>query len=152
MPRHIRETTETSSFCFAHACVSILDIATLKQGFRKLRDALRQADKEQVMSPLGLGPGKLPPLCPKHQFKSVPGIVGGNCVTCQGPITESWHQTVLPISEVVKAAQPHDCIEAHDPHGAPGWHWTCPDCEKCWVAESAGPLDIRWVDARQSAS
>ncbi len=85
-----------------------------------------------------------PPLFEPHNFKGVPGVIGGNCVICHGPLVEPWHQTVRPISEAVDAARSHDCIGTHHLHGAPGEHWKCPDCGENWVAESAGPLDIRW--------
>lgn len=36
---------------------------------------------------------------------------------------------------------PHRC---EFPNAAPGWTWSCPDCQSQWIARDAGPLDIRW--------
>lgn len=31
------------------------------------------------------------------------------------------------------------------PNAAPGDHWKCPVCHWRWMADEAGPLDIKWV-------
>lgn len=42
---------------------------------------------------------KMRPLFEPHQFNGTPGIIGGNCRECGGPITEPWHQNVPKVSE-----------------------------------------------------
>lgn len=46
------------------------------------------------------------PLFEPHEFDGTPGIIGGNCRVCHGPIVEPWHQKVRPISETVKPEEP----------------------------------------------
>lgn len=43
----------------------------------------------------------------------------------------------------------HSCIAEHQPQGAPGDHWQCPDCNEPWIAQPAGPLYIRWLAERE---
>lgn len=61
------------------------------------------------------------PLYEPHPFDGVPGVIGGNCRKCVGPVIEPWHQ------------RPHPNI------GQPCGGWACdghndlcPDCDESY--------------------
>ncbi len=94
---------------------------------------------EDVKQPNQRDSSERRPLFEPHDFEGFPGIIGGNCRICGGPIVEPWHQAKpASVQEIVsdKEADQKTC-EHCDGNG--GWlvnpDWPMGDCgDRDWVA------------------
>lgn len=67
-------------------------------------------------------------LYPDHEYTGTPGIIGGNCRVCGGPITEPWHRMdVKRIAQEVESERRASALAC--PHNVPNFGPDCPVCD-----------------------
>lgn len=71
------------------------------EGRANVRLQSRQVTKYEDVSKQPPAPSR--PLYEQHPYRGPEGLIGGNCLTCGGPVVEPWHRgPVPPIKEAVR--------------------------------------------------